>query len=883
MSTVPNDLAAAWRTVLPRDDPDFSMAAAVRKYLDEGWTLGLDGFYAHARRRGVSLPSQGWKIHVAARPDNAAAVLARCAPVLVQAGAPFKFAQDLAVAYVLVSGRYERTGIAKFLTAYPASSAECASLLADLADVTAGLQAAVITGDARYRADAPVYYRYGAIAAPASLADDGRIIHPLRAPDGTLTTDNRITFRLPPWVSPLSLPRSPEVSPCPPGACAGKRSAGNGAAVLGPYRVLSAIQQSGKGGVFRAADSADGSRVIVKQARAHTGVRIGGGDARDQLHAEAEALRALEHTGRVPRVLRVFDTAGSSFLVTEEIPGEPLRAWLRARWRPPNGPPAEAKHVAADLAAAVRDIHAVGWAVGDLSPGNCIVSPDPGASGGLVVRLVDLGGAARTGRATTGEHTSGYGAPEVSRLGPGSGVAEPASDCYALGGLLFFLATAADPPDGTDGHAGPACAARLSLAAPANHVASTVADLAGALLAAKPERRPAAACAAEWIIRAARGKVAGHRDQLTGADAGDCRRRLAELLADGIGQLCRTRDGQASPELWPVPPWQAGYDQASFYHGSGGPLAALTRAAERGMVPPREVAASAKWLAAAARRSPRILPGLHSGRGGVVWVLADAARVTGDAELSREALVLARGLPVDGPAGLAHGSAGAGLALLRLWTAGGADDAADQIRRLADRLAGLPGEAELSPADAAGTAVFLAAAGKALGGRSWLAAADDLLASAVAQATRRLSALAEVPVSEAIAALSAEHGVASVLSCAAAAAAHGLAWPSDLAVRAAAAFEDYAPAAPSGYAHGVAGWLDALTSLEALDGSLAPGARTRLAAELVARSRPAAAGRLIPDDSGTGPAAEFAHGSAGVLYAMSRFVHGGAALWELPC
>jgi serine/threonine protein kinase len=880
---VPNDLVAAWRVALPRD-PGFSMAAAVRKYLDgvPGWTLDLDGFYAHARRRGVSLPGQGWKIHVAARPDNAAATLERCAPVLVRAGAPFKFAQDLAVAYALVSGRYERTGIAKFITAYPGSSAECASLLADLADATAGLQAAVITGDARYRADAPVYYRYGVIAATASLADDGRIIHPLRAPDGTLTTDNRTTFRPPPWVPPLDLPRHPEVCSPAQGGSGEKRSAGNGAAVLGPYRVLSAIQQSGKGGVFRAADSADGSHVIVKQARVHTGVRIGGGDARDQLHAEAEALRALEHTGRVPRVLRVFDTAGSSFLVTEEIPGETLRAWLRARWRPRCGPPAQALRVAADLAAAVREIHADGWAVGDLSPGNCIVSPDPGAPGGLVVRLVDLGGAARTGRATTGEHTSGYGAPEVSRLGPGSGVAEPASDCYALGGLLFFLATAADPPDGADGHAGPACAARLSLAAPANHVASTVAGLAGALLAAEPERRPTA-CAAERIIRAATGKAPGQRDKLAGADASDCRRRLAELLADGIGQLRRTRDGQASPELWPVPPWQARYDQASFYHGSGGPLAVLTRAAERGMAPPVEVAAAARWLAAAARLSPRILPGLHSGRGGVVWVLADAARVTGDAELSREALVLARGLPADGSAGLAHGSAGAGLALLRLWTAGGADDAADQIRRLADRLAHPAVAAEPSPADAAGTAVFLAAAGKALGGRSWLGAADDLLASAVARATWRLSALAAVPVSEAIAALSAEQGVACVLSCAAAAAAYGLAWPSGLAARAAAAFEDYAAAAPSGYAHGVAGWLDALTSLEALDGSLAPGARTRLAAELVARSRPAAAGGLVPDDSGTGPAAEFAHGSAGVLYAISRFLHGGAALWEVPC
>jgi hypothetical protein len=358
---------------------------------------------------------------------------------------------------------------------------------------------------------------------------------------------------------------------------------------------------------------------------------------------------------------------------------------------------------------------------------------------------------------------------------------------------------------------------------------------------------------------------------------------LAQLLADGIDQLRRTRDGQAAAALWPVPPWQAGYDQASFYHGSGGPLAVLTRAAERGMVPPGEVAAAARWLAAAARRSPRVLPGLHSGRGGIAWVLADAARVTGDAELSRQALALARGLPADGPAGLAHGSAGAGLALLRLWTAEGADDAADQVRRLADRLVRLAGEDEPSPADAAGTALFLAAAGKALGGRSWLAAADDLLASAVARASRRLTALAAAPVNEAIAALSAEHGVACVLSCAAAAAAHGLAWPSDLAVRAAAAFEGYAPAAPSGYAHGVAGWLDVLTSLEALDGSLAPGARTRLAAELVARSRPAAAGGLIPDDSGTGPAAEFAHGSAGVLYAVSRFLHGGAALWELPC
>jgi tRNA A-37 threonylcarbamoyl transferase component Bud32 len=837
------------------------------------WLVRLDGFYAHAKPAGVRLPDQGWKIHVSTRPENARQTLTRCADVLIRQGIPFKFGQDIGVAYTLLSARYERTGAAKFLVAYPPDPESCAKLLHDLGVATAGLPAARVIGDRRYRADAPVYYRFGAIAIPASLAADGKIVHPLRAPDGSLVPDDRLRFCPPPWA-----PSLPVDSACAPVALA------DAAVVGGRYRITAPLRPSARGGVFRAVDLKSAELVVIKQARAHTGVGLDGSDAIDRLGHEASALRALAGTGLVPQVRDFFEAGESGFLVLAHLPGVPLRRWLRDRWRPPAGPPPAAFAVAEALAAGLAAIHQAGWVLGDASPNNCLVA-EPAGGRRPVVWFVDLEAATLIGDIAARQYTPGYGVPPDGRAD--QAVAQPAADLYALGGIFSFLVTAADPSsdpwdelaDGADGNVRKIWSAGL------------------ALRAADPQARPSAATVASRLS-SGRAKARPARRDWAVPRHESCVDLMADLAGDGRRYLLATLGERSAEALWPAPAWLPGYDPASFDHGAAGPLLVLASAVRPDSVSVELVLDAADWLADHAARSAVVLPGLHSGRAGALWALAQAADFAGQAEAAglgrsgrRQSLLgqigrLAADLPADGRVDLAHGLAGAGLARLRLWQATGAEHFAAQARALASRLA--TDAAVLSDLTTrTGLATFLGAAAGLPGAPAARLAAQRLVGEVAEAAQRLLDRVRTMPVESALTALSAERGIAGALRCAWVARQVGAPWPSELNAQAAQEFIWYACAAPSGFAHGIAGWLDGL--LNAIGpGRHAPdpavcAAADRLAAYLARRRGLRAGLSLVPDDSGHGWCADFAHGVAGVSYVAGRYAAGGRPLWDLAC
>ncbi len=838
------------------------------------WSVRLDGFYAHAKPAGVRLPDQGWKIHVSTRPENARQTLIRCADVLIRRGIPFKFGQDIGVAYTLVSARYERTGAAKFLVAYPPDPESCAKLLHDLAAATVGLPGARVIGDRRYRADAPVYYRFGAIALPASLAADGKIVHPLRAPDGSLVPDDRLQFCPPPWAPPLPIES----------ACA-RVAPADAAVVGGRYRITAPLRSSARGGVFRAVDLKSSELVVIKQARAHTGVGLDGSDAIDRLVDEARALRALADTGLVPQVRDFFKAGESGFLVLAHLPGVPLRRWLRDRWRPPTGPPPAAFAVAEALAAGLAAIHEAGWVLGDASPNNCLVA-EPAGERRPVVWFVDLEAAMLIGEIADTQYTPGYGMPPDGRAD--QGVAQPAADLYALGGIFNFLVTAADPSsdpwdellDGADGNVRKIWSAGL------------------ALHAADPQARPSAATVAS-SLSLGRAKARSARRYRAAVPCHEsCVDLMADLAGDGRRHLLAMMEEGSAEALWPAPAWLPCYDPASFDHGAAGPLLVLASVVQPDSVSVELVLDAADWLADQAARSVAVLPGLHSGRGGALWVLAQAADFAGQAEAAglgrsgqRQLLLdqigrLAGDLPADGRVDLAHGLAGAGLARVRLWQATGAEHFAAQAQALAARLAtdaAVPSDLTTRT----GLATFLGAAAGLSGVPAARLAAQCLVGEVAEAAQRLLDRVRTMPVESALTALSAERGIAGALRCAWVARQVGVPWPSELDAQAAQAFICYACAAPSGFAYGIAGWMDGLLN------AIGPGryaadpavcaAADRLAAYLARRRRLRAGLSLVPDDSGHGWCADFAHGVAGVSYVAARYAAGGRPLWDLAC
>jgi Protein kinase domain len=210
------------------------------------------------------------------------------------------------------------------------------------------------------------------------------------------------------------------------------RSEGPPSLLDGRYRVLRELGQGSIARVLAARDEVRGIDVAVKVLHANLRRdRI----VADRFAREAEIVRRIEH----PHVIWIHDVVATEellFLVMDLHPGGDLADRL-AR----TGPlaPAEVRRLAEQLCGALDAAHRAGVVHRDIKPQNVLVGPDPGA---LDVRLCDFGlarvadSAGLTTRSTV-MGTPEYMAPEVIV----DAYADPRSDIYSVGALLFEAAT----------------------------------------------------------------------------------------------------------------------------------------------------------------------------------------------------------------------------------------------------------------------------------------------------------------------------------------------------------------------------------------------------------------------------------------------------------
>jgi diguanylate cyclase (GGDEF)-like protein len=151
---------------------------------------------------------------------------------------------------------------------------------------------------------------------------------------------------------------------------------------------------------------------------------------------EAALLAGVNHPG-VVRIHEVGVSAGHPYLLMDLVEGDHLTDALHA------GPLPEDRLVAvgADVARALRAVHAAGLVHRDVKPGNVVLATDGAA------RLVDFGLAVRTADdgdgGGGGAGTLAYSAPEQS--GTLRRRVDGRSDLYALGATLFESATGGPP------------------------------------------------------------------------------------------------------------------------------------------------------------------------------------------------------------------------------------------------------------------------------------------------------------------------------------------------------------------------------------------------------------------------------------------------------
>ncbi|GIE28420.1 serine/threonine protein kinase [Actinoplanes italicus] len=608
--------------------------AAADRPAPAGWRRSEHGLWVSLRPLDVTLPAQGWKIHVSARLEDAARVCDIVTDHCLAERIPFKLLRSRRVAHLL-NGKYaDRSGSGKLLTVYPPDEAALARTLPALSAALTGTAGSYILSDLRY-GDSGVFVRWGGFADRTVPDEDGRPVPAVQAPDGTLVPDQRGTsFTLPPWVDVPEVLR-PDFE---------RWRDGDGDGDF-PYEVSSALHYSNGGGVYLARDTRTGEQVVLREARPHAGLDSNGDDAVTRLRREHTTLLRLQGLDCVPRLIEYRQAWEHHFLVEEYIEGATLLDTMLHRQplvEPDPEPGALASYtawaldVADRLDRALAAVHARGLRYGDLHPGNVLLRPD-----GRVV-LVDF----ELATDLADRRPPALGAPGFT---PPAHLSGSAADRHLLDRIRLWLLLPLDVHPQVEPH-------RLATLVRGAERLYPLPDGFGTTLLRRLRRDAPPT-----------GSTYDTAGDLLAADHPDWPAIRDSLVA---GILATASPGR-SDRLFPGDPEQFADGGLSLAHGAAGVLHALHRAGAT--IPGEHV----DWLADAARRATRPRAGLYTGLHGVAGVLHDLGR-TDDA---LEILGRAAGTEADvSGAALLDGQAGIALTLLRFAQLTG--DTALRIRAL---------------------------------------------------------------------------------------------------------------------------------------------------------------------------------------------------------
>lgn len=150
-----------------------------------------------AYNEAVSMPEQGWKLHVSATMLSAGEVLKRVLPLLLAETTAFKVAATPRQIGVLNSGGGGLSQVGKFITIYPKDDEQAVRLAVGLHDATAGLRGPAVPSDRPLRKGSLVYYRYGGFLHLGTHDVLGDVRMAIRTPSGELVPDERLSVYSP--------------------------------------------------------------------------------------------------------------------------------------------------------------------------------------------------------------------------------------------------------------------------------------------------------------------------------------------------------------------------------------------------------------------------------------------------------------------------------------------------------------------------------------------------------------------------------------------------------------------------------------------------------------------------------------------------------------
>lgn len=391
-------------------------------------TSGHGGDWIRIGHTSASIPQQGWKLHISASISSAEEVLSRALAVLLSTPTQFKFAADQLALLGLNQGTGGQSQIGKFITIYPQDDEQLRYLAPLLDEAVAGLSGPSIPSDRPIRAGSLVHYRYGAFSGRFTQLPYGEVVPAIEAPDGTLVADRRLThFNAPDWaVDPFASGTSAE-------APASKRW------IAGRYLVLSNLHTSSRGSVYLALHFERHRCCILKCAPQNAAQSLDGYSAQDRLRNEARVLQQLAGHPGFPEFYELLEHQGDLYLAMEDIAGDTLM--LHVNRESITGIPVPTEKIVewgVSIASLLGHLHSLGLVYRDVKPTNVLITP----VGQL--RLIDLELCLPFDSeivVAAGIGTRGYLSPQQTAK------ERPAfsDDIYALGALLYFLATCAEP------------------------------------------------------------------------------------------------------------------------------------------------------------------------------------------------------------------------------------------------------------------------------------------------------------------------------------------------------------------------------------------------------------------------------------------------------
>ncbi|HEY3052146.1 MAG TPA: lanthionine synthetase LanC family protein [Thermoanaerobaculia bacterium] len=602
---------------------------------------------------------EGWKLHVSATPSTARGVVATVLSVLDRR-VSFKVLRDSHRLGQMNEGTYGISQVGKFITIYPESDDDAASIAERIAAATKGCEGPVVITDIRL--GDVTYARFGGFNPVVHRDRFGYQIPVVTLPDGTTRPDH---YDLPSRHThiPDGLRRLAERYGRQFPATASEVPSGK-TYLLGPgYLLTEVLKVNAKGCVFRGLDvrSRDSLAIkVIKQARPHCMEDEHGRDARARLRHQGALHMALRDLAPVVQCDAYFEHDGVGYLPLEYVPGRTFEtavvqmigaeSWAELSVASRN----EVLSYLRSIVEAIASLHAAGVIHRDITPANFWLTDD------RRVLLLDLELAYRPGSADppfrTG--TPGFLSPQqIEGATPST-----ADDVYALGCLFLFALTGIDPRRTLFGQRD--CPAdrwrRIAPGTPPSLV-----ELALTCLDDDPQQRPALT-----VLHEALASDGAHRSRRTTWREPAIRNEIGRLLT-------RARDGLTSgtvrdptTDLWlsatsqqatgPVGVFELMTDANRGVAGVVYVLARLCRQIGTTSAASDAVRKAWDWLL----ERDIELPGLHFGRAGVAVALSEAARAgliekKPALEYARRALASQADWP-----DLTHGAAGQGIATL---------------------------------------------------------------------------------------------------------------------------------------------------------------------------------------------------------------------------